>query len=429
MDAGLVLWAFFPSGALAWNIKEEPFMENLSDLSHLKVRGSYGVTGNTEIGSYQSLAKFTPSYTVINGTIVTAVRPLDVANKNLSWESTAQSDIGLDIGLFKDRLILTADYYYKKTSNLLYNIPLPEYSGYSTSLQNIGSVQNKGLEFAITTVNINKRFKWNTDFNISFNRNKILKLSGGDVLYNSIPGGLLSTDSQILREGEVVGAFYGWIFDGVYQQGDDFSAEPTKQPGDVKYRDIAGRDAEGKLVGIPDGVVNSDDRTIIGNPYPDFTFGFNNDFRYKNFDLNIFFQGSVGNDVMNITRMELDWMAGKSNATTDALNRWTPTNTNTDVPRASGSNKSEVSSRWVEDGSYVRLKNLSLGYNLPERTLQKLKITKLRIYVSAQNIFTITKYKGFDPETSYRDSNTNVGLDFGNYSNVKSWTLGVNIGL
>ncbi|MDP2335781.1 MAG: TonB-dependent receptor [Bacteroidota bacterium] len=422
-------WAFFPSGAFAWNMKEESFLKDISDLSHLKLRTSYGITGNTEIGSYRSLALFKPSTTIIDGNPVNAVMPSTVANENLTWESTAQTDIGLDIGLFNERLIFTADYYYKKTSDLLYNVPLPQYSGYRTSLQNIGSVLNKGWEFSVTTVNMNNVLKWNTDFNISFNRNQILELAGGDVLYSTVPGHMLSSDSQILREGEVVGAFYSWIADGVYQQGDNFSAEPTKKPGNIKYRDVTGRDASGKLDGKPNGIVNSDDRVIIGNPNPDFIFGFNNDFKYKNFDLNIFIHGSIGNDMMNYTRMELDWMSGKSNATKDALNRWTPTNTDTNVPMASGANKAEVSTRWVEDGSYIRLKNLALGYNVQGTILQRLNISKLRFYLSAQNMITITNYSGYDPEVSFRDSNTNIGLDYGSYPNVKSLTIGVNIGL
>ena len=422
-------WAFFPSGAFAWNVKEEPFMKKISELSHLKLRTSYGMTGNTEIGSYRSLALFTPSTTVIDGTPVNAIMPSTVANKNLTWESTSQTDVGLDVGLFNERLIFTADYYYKKTEDLLYNVPLPEYSGYTTSLQNMGSVLNKGWEFSVSTVNLNGSLKWNTDFNISFNRNKILDLAGGDVLYSTVPGHMLSSDSQVLREGEVIGAFYGWIFDGVYQQGDNFSAEPNKKPGNIKYRDVTGRDASGKLDGKPDGSVNMDDRVIIGNPHPDFIFGLNNDFKYKNFDLNIFIHGSVGNDMMNYTRMELDWLAGKSNATKDALNRWTSTNTNTDVPMVSGGNKAEVSTRWVEDGSYVRLKNIALGYNLQGSILQRFNLSSLRVYISAQNFFTFTKYSGYDPEVSFRDSNTNVGLDYGSYPNVKSLTIGVNIGL
>ncbi|QNL49332.1 TonB-dependent receptor [Olivibacter sp. SDN3] len=421
-------WAFFPSGALAWNVSQEPFMQQVEGISNLKIRASFGETGNSEIGSYQSLARFSPTLTTVGGMPVNAVRPTNVANPNLTWETTKQTDVGLDVGFLNGRVNLAIDYYYKKTTDLLYEVPLPLYSGFTTSLQNIGSVENKGWEFALQTVNLDGEFKWNSDFNITFNRNRILELPGGDIRYNTIPGHMLSTESQILREGEVVGAFFGWIFDGVYQEGDDFSVQPGKQPGDVKYRDIYGRNADNNLVEGADGVVNADDRTIIGNPHPDFIFGFNNDFKYKNFDLNIFFQGSYGNDMLNITRMELDWMAGKGNATKDALNRWTPSNTNTNVPRASAANNPEVSSRWVEDGSYLRLKNIALGYNLPQFMLGKLQVARLRIFASAQNLLTFTNYKGFDPEVSFQDSNRNVGLDYMGYPNIKSYTVGINVG-
>src|SRR5690606_14612328 len=419
-------WAFFPSAAFAWNVSQEPFMESVEAISNLKIRTSYGETGNSEIGSYQSLARYSATLATMGGVPVNAVRPTNVANPNLTWETTKQTDAGFDIGFLNNKINLTVDYYYKKTIDLLYSVPLPIYSGYTGSLQNVGSVENKGWEFALGTTNIDRELKWNTDFNITFNRNKILQLPGGDIRYNTIPGHMLSTDSQILREGEVVGAFYGWVFDGVYQQGDDFSPQPSKKPGDVKYQDIFGRDASNNLVVGADGKINADDRTIIGNPHPDSIFGFNNDFKYKNFDLNIFFQGSYGNDMLNITRMELDCMAGKGNATKDALNRWTRTTTNTDVPRASPANNPAVSSRWVEDGSYLRLKNLALGYNVPKTAIGKIGIDQLRLFVSAQNIWTWTNYSGFDPEVSFQDSNRNIGLDYMGYPNIKSFTFGIN---
>lgn len=411
-------WAFFPSGAFAWNIGRESFMDGWDAMSQMKIRASYGVTGNTEIGSYQSLARFSPTLAVIGGSQVNAVRPTGVANQNLSWESTQQTNVGLDIGFWNNRLNFTADYYYKLTEDLLYSVPLPQYSGYSSSLQNVGSLENKGWEFALNTINWDGEFSWRTDFNITFNRNQILDLPGGEIRYSNVPGHLLGPESQVLREGEVVGAFYGRIFDGIYQEGDDFSAEPDKVPGDVKFVDINN-----------DGVINGDDRTIIGNPHPDFVYGFNNDFAYKNFDLTVFIQGSQGNDMMNFTRMELDWMAGKSNATTNALNRWTPTNTNTDVPRASGSHSPQVSTRWVEDGSYVRLKNIVFGYNFPEVVLNRLNVGNLRVYLSAQNILTFTDYSGYDPEVSFQDSNRNIGLDYASYPNVKAYTVGLDISL
>lgn len=410
-------WAFFPSGAIGWNISNEQFMENVDFVSTLKLRASFGITGNTEIGTYQSLARFSPVLATVGGRPVNAIRPTDVANNNLTWESTTQYNAGLDVSFLRDRVNLTADYYYKKTEDLLYNIPLPEYSGYATTLQNIGSLENKGFEFSLNSHNVaTENFSWSTRLNLSLNRNKILDLPGGDLKYSQAPGHLITTESQILREGESVGSFYGWVFDGLYQQGDNFSAEPNKQPGDVKFKDING-----------DGTINNSDQTIIGNPHPDYIWGLTNDFSYKNFDLSVFLQASVGNDMLNFTRMEMLWMSGKSNQLAEATDRWTPNNTNTDIPRASSTHSAIVSSQWVEDGSYIRIKNISMGYNLPVEILRN-RVRSARVYVSGQNLFTFTNYSGFDPEVSYRNSNTNIGLDYSSYPNIRSFTLGINIG-
>jgi TonB-linked SusC/RagA family outer membrane protein len=410
-------WAFFPSGAIGWNISNEPFLEDSDLLSNLKLRASYGITGNTEIGTYRSLARFSPVFSTVGGQPVNAIRPTDVANNNLTWESTTQYDVGLDIGLLNDRFDITADYYYKKTEDLLYNVPLPEYSGYGSSLQNIGSIENKGVEFSLSSQNITTdKFSWSTRLNISFNRNKILDLAGGDVKYSEAPGHMISTESQLLREGEPVGSFYGWIFDGLYQEGDDFTAEPNKQPGDVKFKDING-----------DGTVNNSDQTIIGDPHPDYIWGFTNNVSYQNFDLSIFLQASAGNEMLNFTRMELLWMSGKSNQLAEATNRWTPTNTDTNIPRASSGRSAIVSSQWVEDGSYVRVKNISLGYNVPPSILKNI-VRSARVYVSGQNLFTFTNFSGYDPEVSYRNSNRNSGLNYATYPNIRSFTLGLNIG-
>ena len=203
--------------------------------------------------------------------------------------------------------------------------------------------------------------------------------------------------------------------------------------GGEKFRDINGKNAQGQLTGQPDGQLNSDDRTIIGNPHPKYTWGLSNDFSFKGFDLSVFFQGSQGNDILSYTLMELNLLSGINNATTEALKRWTPTNTNTDVPRAAAGRTRRVSTRWVQDGSYVRLKNISLGYNLPQALTQSLRIQKLRVYVSAQNLLTFTDYEGYDPEVNYlsegaTNSNRNLGLDYGSYPNAKSLTMGLNIG-
>ena len=431
-------WAFFPSGAVAWNMKNESFMDGLDAVSFWKWRASYGLTGNQAISPYQTLAEFSTVFTVINGSTVNAVRPTSIANNDLTWETTAQLNLGADIGLWNDRVTLTADYYRMVTSDLLFYVPLPQYSGYSQQLKNIGEVENKGIELGLVSTILDGPVKWNMGINFSANRNKVLSLPGGnDIEYGSGPGHLVGLgDTQILREGYPVGSFFGYVYDGVYQEGDDFlpGGGFEQSAGGEKFRDIDGvRDADGNLTGQPDGLLNSNDRTIIGDPNPDFIWGWNNDLKYGNFDLNLFFQGSQGNDILSYTLLELNLLSGINNATTEALKRWTPTNTNTDVPKATTGRTRRVSTRWIYDGSYARLKNLAIGYSLPASLLDKMKIRKFRVYVSAQNILTFTKYEGYDPEVNYNssgaeDGNRNKGLDYGSYPNAKSYTVGLNIG-
>jgi TonB-linked SusC/RagA family outer membrane protein len=431
-------WAFFPSGAIAWNMKNEGFLEDVEKVSFWKWRVSYGKTGNQAISPYQTLARFSTVFAVINGVPVNAVRPTTVANNDLTWETTTQLNVGTDLGFFDDRVTLTMEYYRMVTSGLLFDVQLPQYSGYTNQLKNIGEVENRGFEFTLGSRNLTGAFKWDMDINISANRNKILALpEGNEIQYGSGPGHMVGLGStQVLREGHPVGSFFGWIYDGVYQEGDDFipGGGFEQIPGGEKFRDINGlRNEAGELTGEPDNQLNSDDRTIIGNPHPDFTWGWNHDFQWKNFDLNLFFQGSQGNDILSYTLMELDLLAGINNATTNALDRWTPSNTNTDVPKAVTGRTRRVSTRWISDGSFARLKNLSIGYNLPSPLLERMKITKLRIYLSAQNILTLTDYEGYDPEVNYQSSgntngNRNLGLDYGSYPNAKSYTVGLNIG-
>jgi TonB-dependent starch-binding outer membrane protein SusC len=431
-------WAFFPSGAIAWNMKNEPFMNNISAINQWKWRGSYGVTGNQAIAAYQTLARLTNVFSIVNGVAVNAVRPSSVANDDLTWETTAQMNIGTDIGFFDSRLNLTVDYYRMVTSDLLFSVPLPQYSGYSTQLKNIGKVENKGFEFTVSGKILTGQLKWNMDMNLSANRNEILELPDGkDILYGSGPGHLISLgNTQILRVGAPVGSMYGYIYDGVYQQGDTFipGSGFEQVAGGEKFRDIDGKkDANGNLTGEADGTLNASDQTIIGNPHPKFIYGFNNELKWRSFDLNIFIQGSQGNDILSYTLLELETLGKPINSTTRALDRWTPTNTNTDVPKKTAARPERVSTRWIFDGSYVRVKNMVLGYNMPKSVLDKLSIEKLRLYVSAQNMLTITNYRGFDPEVNYRgsgtgaDSNRNQGLDYASYPNAKSYTVGLNI--
>lgn len=432
-------WAFFPSGAVAWNIMNEGFMENVKFFNTWKLRASYGLTGNQAINPYQTLATFTSVLAVINGKQVNAVRPNTVANENLTWESTAQFDIGTDVSFLKNRFNLTVDYYERTTRDLLFSVPLPQYSGYQTQLKNVGKVINKGIEFGLNSKILVGAFKWSLDLNISTNHNEVLELpNNNDIQYGAGPGHMIGLgNTQILRVGYPIGSFYGWVYDGVYQAGDNFlpGGGFERVAGGEKYQDINGKkDASGKLTGEPDGQLNADDRMIIGNPNPDFIWGINSDFKWKSFDLNVFFQGTQGNDLLSFTLLEIESMSSPYNATIKALDRWTSTNTNTNIPVRSIARTQRVSTRWVYDGSYARLKNIALGYNVPLGGNSKKYIQKIRVYVSAQNILTFTSYPGYDPEVNYgssgsgANSNRNLGLDYGSYPNAKSYTLGLNIG-
>ncbi|MDR6763215.1 TonB-linked SusC/RagA family outer membrane protein [Flavobacterium sp. 2755] len=411
----------FPSGAIGWNIGKENFLKDSKTISNLKLRASYGATGNPSIGAYSTLSRFSEIYDVSGDVIVNAVQLTSLDNPNLKWETSYQQDYGIDLGLFDNRISITADYYKTITKDLLFNRPLPGVSGIASQLQNVGELENKGWELGINSKNfIGQDFTWNTSFNISSNKNKVLKLADNkDLLINSTPGHFLATESQILRVGEPVGSFFGFIYDGVIQQGETVlpgNFETTA--GGEKFRDYNG-----------DGKLDSQDKTIIGNPNPDFIFGLNNDFTYKNLDLNIFFQGSEGGQILNYTLMEL--ASGNNNATTEVLDAWTPTNTDTNVPKNAARTK-RVTSRFVYDGSYIRLKNISLGYSLSENVVSKFGLSKVRFYISAQNLWTITDYPGTDPETSYLNdnnsrSNTNLGLDYGGYPNVRTFTMGLNV--
>lgn len=425
-------WAFFPSAALAWDMKGESFLDPVDFISQWKWRVSYGVTGNQAIGPYQSLAELASIYHSNGDQLQNALKVDNLANDQLTWESTTQFDIGADIGIYDGRVNLTVDYYRMETQDLLVQRQLPSYVGVSSQWQNIGRLENKGVELSLNTRNFVGPFTWDTDFNISFNRNKILELPDhADEFYNSAPGHFLLSNTGILREGEAVGSFYGFIYDGIYQAGDEFlpGSGFEQEAGGERFQDISGPD------GVPDGELTNDDRTIIGNPNPDFIWSMNNTFTYKGFDLNVFFQGSQGNEMLNYTLMELDILTGQNNATKAALDAWTPTNPNTDVPKVTGTRSKRVSTRWVYDASYIRLKNVALGYTFPKALLAKAKISSLRMYVSAQNLLTFTEYPGLDPEVGYRNSNNSrngnlmVGLDYGSYPNVRAFTFGINLGL
>ena len=422
-------YAIFPSAAFGWKISNESFLENVDAISNLKLRASWGKTGNQAIGAYQSLALLEPIYSSVNGEQVNAVTPDQPANPNLKWETSIQTNFGLDVGLF-NKINLSLDYYNIDTEDLiLANTGFPQYFGFLNDqiLGNVGEVNNTGFEVSINANIIStKNFSWSTDINWSTNKNEVIKLVDGDDLFGSAAPSYFSVgDTYILREGEVVGAFWGLDYVGVYEGGalpegtvGFGSATSPNQIGDPLFKDIDNN-----------GSIGFEDQTIIGDPNPDFTYGFTNNFSYKNWDLNIFIQGSQGGDIFNMTNVQL--FNGDSNTTYEYFNA----SNNGTAPRAGNNSWREISSRFVEDGSYIRLKNIALGYNLPSNVVENLGFDNIRFSVSAQNLLTITDYSGLDPEVNFFGGsgannlkrNTAQGHDFGNYPTVKSVNFSLNI--
>ncbi|MCC5932084.1 MAG: TonB-dependent receptor [Cyclobacteriaceae bacterium] len=418
-------WGVFPSAAAGWRISEEDFMQNVSAVSNLKLRGSWGLVGSQAINPYQSLASFSTianAYSWGNTLDVVGVGAGRIPNPFLRWETTEQSNIGLDVGFLQDRIMFTADVYEKITRDLLYGRQLPLYTGYSSQTDNIGSIRNWGIELGINTVNTraNSAVEWTTNANFSINRNKVLNL-GDDTEFFTQAISTLGWGRQevITRVGEPLGSFFGYVFDGIYQNAEEVAAinHPGSRPGTVRFKDVNG-----------DGRITPDDQIIIGDPNPDFFYGITNNLRYRNFDLSIFFQGVQGGDVLNLTRARLE-SPGINNSLVSSLDYWRGEGTSNTV-QAPGEANGGMSTRWLEDGSYLRLKNLMIGYNLPEAALQRLKLRSLRIYTSGVNLLTFTNYTGYDPEVNFRgDNNILMNIDHGGFPVFRTYTLGINIGL
>ena len=429
-------YGYFPALSAAWIISDESFMKNMNWLSTLKLRGSWGKTGNnfiddfasrTLIGAYNTTAVQSIAYAGVAG-----LYPSQLGDPNLTWEKTTSTDIALDFGFLNDRITLSADVYYRKTDNLLASLPLAGSSGFTTYTTNVGSLENKGLELDLQTVNLKGRdFSWTTNLNIAFNKNKILSLANNNA---PVPQGFGSW----LEVGQSVGAFRGYKVLGIFQsQAEVDQANAAARtatgsstavyqlaataPGDIKFEDVNG-----------DGVITSADQKILGSAQPSFTGGFNNNFRYKNFDLAMLWQFNYGNEILNYTRSFAEGMNTIYGQFTTTLDRWTPTNTNTTMPRAvlgDPNSNNRVSDRFIENGSYARMKNLSIGYSLPADMAAKLHMRKLRIFAAAQNLVTITNYKGFDPEVStFNSTPASAGTDFLTAPQAKTFTFGVNVG-
>lgn len=445
-------WSNFPSIGLGWQINNESFAKNIKYLSNAKLRASWGRTGNNQVSNfaaYPSLnfANIDPSYPINNspgymfgGNDSKGVIYSGLGNAGLMWETTEQSNLGLDLGFFKQRLTVEFDLYQKKTYNLLLNANLPPTTGFNRAIKNIGSTQNRGLEVTVGFTPVQSRdFSWSSSFNIAFNRNKILGLTENQLQLTSsqswgddwknIPG-------YVAKIGSPIAEFYGLIYDGVYNY-DDFikvgdtytlkenipsngGARANIKPGDIKYVDLNG-----------DLQISEGDKTVIGTPYAKHTGGFSNNFTYKNFDLNVFFQWSYGNDIINANRIlfESSYKYGYNQYATYA-DRWSPENPTSNIPGVAagrGSSLKAYSTRTIEDGSFLRLKTVALGYNIPANFVRRSKVFKTgRVYLSAQNLYTWTNYSGYDPEVSVRNSALTPGFDYSAYPRARTITFGIN---
>ena len=404
-------WGYFPSFSAAWRVSNEKFMKNISWINDLKIRGGWGETGNQSgLGDYAYLAKYSINRVQWFGeghdqNAVPTRTQSSLSNPELTWESTHQLDLGFDLTVLNNRLTIYADYYYKRTKNMLMSLVLPAGSAAARNLSyNGGEMENKGFEFTVSSRNLTGAFKWNTDFNISFNRNKLKSLK-------FVPIQWAAGTSEVVAEyvvrnvpGRPLGSFYGYVAEGV-----------DPETGDMIYKDLN-----------EDGIISASDRTYIGDPNPDFVYGLTNSFSYKGFDLSVLIQGTYGNDVYNVSRMETEGMYDGRNQSTRVLRRWQIPGQITDVPRVNWNIKN--SSYFVEDGSYLRVKDISLSYNVPLQLISRLGLTKLQPYVSATNLITLTKYKGRDPEVNqYGNSGAVQGLDWGTYPSSRSFVVGVKV--
>ncbi|MCG6189704.1 TonB-dependent receptor [Maribellus maritimus] len=402
-------WGFFPSGAIAWRITEENFMKNLGTISDAKIRVGYGETGSTAISPYYTLDMLSSGKALFENGLYTYFAPGTRLPGDLKWETTSQIDFGLDISFIDNRFRITSDYYIKNTRDLLNTVQLPASLGYRTTVKNIGEMRNRGFEFQLDANILNREFKWDMSANISFNRNEIVKLYEGQDIPGSIFNVIVANNNiNLLREGESISAFYGYKWKGFDENGH------------YTYQDITG-----------DGEVTDEDRTFIGDPNPDFIYGLNSNMSWKNFDLNLFIQGSYGNDIfaLGMVNQNYKWYIGYNMQKEVLYNHWSPENVNARYPVIDEIFSTEMADNFMYNGSYIRLKNIELSYNLPLKKYGINWLTKGQVYISAQNLLTITDYPWWDPEVnSYGGGNSiNQGIDYYSYPTAKSFTVGVKL--
>lgn len=411
-------WGYFPSASLAWRVSEEGFLKDSEVIDNLKLRVGYGTTGSQATAPYRSVSVMKPSgnYSLdgVNKYIGLAVAYPD--SPELSWETTAQSNVGADLSVLDGMFNLTVDYYYKKTSDLLLEVNTAYISGFGKEIKNIGSLENKGWDVSLG-VNLGKKdFRYNGTLTATKNNSKVLELSGASELPFIGASGLVSK----VQVGQPIGQFYGFQYEGVWKTAEAEKAATFKaKPGDPKFADVN-----------KDGAINAEDKTIIGNASAEWNFGFSNNFTYKNLDLSLMFTATCGNDIFNYVKAKTMGLTNTDPVDPDILNRWTPENENTDVAAFSSTSRPKdqaLSSQFIEDGTFLRLKNITLGYTFSDKFVKNMGISKLRFYGSVQNVFTLTNYSGYDPEVNSGGSDMLLGYDVAPYPTARVWNLGVNI--
>ncbi len=414
-------WGTFPSISVGWRISQEQFMKEIESISDLKLRASFGISGNNRIGNYSAIGLLSTGFYPTGDAVQNTVNPNTMANDDLGWERTRQYNIGFEIGLFNNRIRLEGDLYDSQSIDLLLNVPVPTITGYSTQMQNIGKVQNRGMEFSLNTQNLTGEISWSSNFNISFNKNKVLNVGVDNrPIYGSAPN---ANNAFITKPGYPIASFYGYKYLGVFLSEEELNKYPhlsKDKVGDGRYEDVN-----------KDGKLDQNDKTILGDNNPLFTAGFSNTFNYKNFTLNIQFTGSYGAEVFSFYKRMCGIYHGDRNGMIEQMGRWRSESEPGDgihfrPTRTPSGWQRDPSSAWIQDASYLRLRNLSLGYNFNAKILNKLPLKALYLYITGSNLFTLTDYTGYDPETSSQ-SGLAQGGDYLGYPTARSFIIGANI--
>lgn len=413
-------YGVFPSAAIAWRASNEPFLKELDFIDNLKIRVGVGTVGNQEIGLYSYTSNIRAINLAIGDQLVTGFGPDNIANPDVRWESSFQTNIGFDLGLFKNRIELIADYYVKKADGMLLPALIPLTAGsLNAPFVNIGEIENRGVEVSLNTQNTTGAFSWRTGLNFTINTNEVISLGSN----GNLVGLIQRIPVTRTVEGRAISQFYGYVMEGIFQDQAEVVESPFQQngtrAGDIKFKDLNS-----------DGIINDLDQTFIGNPLPDYTINMTNNLSFKGIDCSFFFQGVFGNEILNLVRRDIEGMAGLANQAVKVADRFRPGEPSTTVPRATSpdpNSNRRVSTRFIEDGSFIRLKNVSLGYTFPKDWMRAIQVSNIRVYLSAQNVYTWTDYSGYDPEIGSFNQNPLInGVENGRYPISRSFTFGVN---